>query len=118
MAKKTKRKVTKKKPVKKVVNKKTTKRKPVKRVVKKRTTPKISKGIAYVGLLLNILIIPGLGSIVGRRNKVGALQLILSIIGIILTMTGTGAITGIPVYLATWIWGILTGVSMLQEAYS
>jgi TM2 domain-containing membrane protein YozV len=71
-----------------------------------------SMSMAIIALLLNVLILPGLGSLIGGKTKVGIWQLIIAIIGIILSII----IIGIPILIAAWIWGIVTGVQMIQEA--
>lgn len=86
---------------------------------------KPSQAIAIVALLLNILIIPGLGSIVGGKTKAGIIQLCLLLgggvfvfVGIPLSLILIGlplmAVGGIMV-LASWIWGIVTGIQLIRE---
>ncbi|MCF7871400.1 hypothetical protein K9L97_00010 [Candidatus Woesearchaeota archaeon] len=83
-----------------------------------------SEAMAILGLVLNILILPGLGSLINNRIREGIWQIVLVIggliIGIGLTLTLVGAIIGIPILvgapLAGWIWGIFTGVNLVQEA--
>lgn len=79
--------------------------------------------LAIVSLIVNIFI-PGLGSIIGGKITEGAWQLILYfgsfIIGLILLLTVVGALGGIILMIAgpaiAWIWGIVTGVQLIQEA--
>lgn len=77
---------------------------------------KPSQGIAIAGLLLNILILPGLGSLIGGKISSGVLQLIFSLIGLGLTLTIIGAIIGIPLMIAMWIWALVTGIKLISEA--
>jgi TM2 domain-containing membrane protein YozV len=77
---------------------------------------KPSQAIAIVALLLNILVLPGLGTIIGGRNKQGVIQLVLFVVSIILDITIIGLIVGIPLGIAMWIWGIVSGVQIVQEA--
>lgn len=70
-----------------------------------------SETIAIIGLILNVLILPGLGSIIGGKTKTGIWQIILSVIGIILSFI----IIGIPILIAVWIWGLITGIQIVQE---
>ncbi|MCF7866468.1 hypothetical protein K9L67_04895 [Candidatus Woesearchaeota archaeon] len=80
--------------------------------------------MAIVGLLLNILVVPGLGSLINNKIKEGVWQLVLFfgglIIGFLLTITIIGAIIGVPLMviapLAGWIWSIVTGVQLVQES--
>lgn len=102
-AKKSDKKFVEKKPAKKVS-------KPKKRKVVK--TNKSSLAIAIVALILNVAIVPGLGSLIGRRIKAGIWQLVLVLLGIPLSIF----IIGIPMVIAGYIWGIVTGVRLIQEA--
>ena len=68
------------------------------------------KTMAIVGLILNIVILPGLGSLIGGEKKAGIWQLVLFIVGIPLSIV----LIGIPMIMAAWIWGIVTGVKMVQ----
>lgn len=84
--------------------------------------------LAIVGLILNILILPGLGSLIGGRTQEGIWQLVLVVGGAILMFVGMLLIiiligfVIIPLaglaMLAGWAWGIVTGVQMVQAAQS
>jgi TM2 domain-containing membrane protein YozV len=80
----------------------------VKPVEKKKPT----QGIAIAALLLNILVLPGLGTIIGGRTKHGVIQLVLFIIGIPLAFV----IVGIPLMIAMWIWALVSAIQILKEA--
>ncbi len=84
------------------------------RVVK--PTSKPNTGLAIAGLLINVLLLPGLGSIIAGRTKTGLWQLLLMVLGIVFTLTVIGAIIGIPLIVVSWIWGIVTGVQVVKEA--
>jgi len=71
----------------------------------------ISQAIAIVALLLNILVWPGLGSLV-VGEKVGWSQGFLFLIGLI----GSLVLIGIPFAIGAWIWGLVTGVRLLERA--
>lgn len=71
-----------------------------------------SQGLAIVCLLLNVLLLPGLGSLIGGKKKEGIWQLVLVVISIPLAIILVGFLTG----LAAWIWGIITGVQIVKEA--
>lgn len=74
---------------------------------------KIGQGIAVASLLLNVLILPGLGSIIGGRTKKGIYQIVLTIIGIpLLFLFGLGAI----LIIGAWIWGLVTGIKIVKES--
>ncbi len=95
-------------------------------------------------LLSNLLVLPGLGSLVGDR-RIGWVQIPLAALG--LCTSGTGAILsflwikknheamaegvtelsglmlplgvavgGLVIFAAAWLWGLSSGLSLLQEA--
>lgn len=79
--------------------------------------------LAIVGLLLNILILPGLGSLIGGRIQEGIWQLVLSVgsilLAVILFITIVGILLLPIVFLApvaAWIWGLVTGIQMVSDA--
>lgn len=71
-----------------------------------------SQGLAIVGLLINILVFPGLGSIIGGRTSIGIIQILLTLISIPLMFV----VIGFPLIFAVWIWGIVTGVRMVEDS--
>ena len=80
-----------------------------------------SFGLAIVALILNVLFIPGLGTLVAGKSKTGAWQLVLLVIGIIFVSVAyvfetTVFYLGVPIAIAAWIWGLVTGISLLQGA--
>lgn len=89
-----------------------------KKVVRKNQTKKrsqnpkkVSEALAIVALLLNILVLPGLGSLIGRKTNEGVWQIVLFVLGIPLAFV----IVGIPMLIGAWIWGIVTGVQIVKE---
>ena len=98
------------------------KRKSVKRRVKYSTnkskhsnskkSQRPTQSIAIVALLLNMFILPGLGSLIAGRTKVGVIQVILVAVSIPLLFL----IIGIPLLIGTWIWGLVTGIQIVKEA--
>jgi hypothetical protein len=108
---------------KKTVKKKTVSAESVQPVVQ---TKNSSKTLAIIGLLINILILPGLGSIIGGRTKEGIWQLVLLFISGLFILFGIPLsliIIGIPMIilgsilsLGVWVWSIYTGVQMIQAA--
>lgn len=73
---------------------------------------KISEARAILCLILNIILLPGLGSLIGKRKKEGTWQLVIFLLGIPLILI----LIGIPMIIGAWIWGIVTGVDLLEEA--
>ena len=85
---------------------------------------KISEALAIVCLILNIIILPGLGTLIAGKTKEGIWQIVLVfggfILGLLFTITIIGAIIGIPLMfgapLAGWIWGIVSGVDIIKNS--
>lgn len=93
---------------------------------REKASKKPGQAIAIVALLLNILVLPGLGSIVGGRTKVGIIQLCLLVGGVVFVIVGIPLsliLVGLPLVavggimaLASWVWGIVTGVQLVRES--
>lgn len=79
---------------------------------KKKDNEKPSQGLAIAALLLNILVLPGLGTIIGGDTNNGVIQLVLFVVGIPLAFV----IVGIPLMIAMWIWALVSGIQMVKEA--
>lgn len=75
------------------------------------TKARVTQGTAIAGLLLNILLWPGLGSLVAGRN-VGWAQGFLFLAGIPLSLV----LIGIPLLIGAWVWSLVTGIQLVQEA--
>lgn len=73
---------------------------------------KSEMGRAIAGCLINVLVFPGLGSIIGGRVGTGVIQMILILIGIITVWF----LIGLPILLIAWIWALITGIDMIQDA--
>jgi TM2 domain-containing membrane protein YozV len=68
--------------------------------------------VAIAALLINILVIPGVGSLIGGRTQEGIAQIILLVAGVVLLII----LVGIFMIIAAWIWGIVTGVQIVKDA--
>jgi len=85
---------------------------------RKEAKSEFSQTIAIVCLLLNVLILPGLGTIIARTTQKrsatsGVWQLVLFIVGIPLIFAlGFGLL----VMLAAWIWALVESIEFLKEA--
>ena len=79
---------------------------------KQKKEKKISETLAIVCLLLNVLVIPGLGSLIANKKREGIWQLVLSIVGLPLVFV----LVGIPILIGAWIWGLITGVQLIKES--
>ncbi len=73
---------------------------------------KISQGMVIAALLLNILIIPGLGTLIAGRKNPGITQLVLAIISIPLMFV----LIGIPLLIGVWVWALVTSINLIKEA--
>ncbi len=100
-----------------------TKKQHRKKISKVNATPKIHEGLAIICLLLNIFLIPGLGSVIGAKTRAGIAQMILFfagiIGGIILVLNGAPLVGVLLFFLgmgSAWIWGIVSGVRIVQSA--
>ncbi len=86
-------------------------------VVRNRYAPalpqrEITHGQAAVAMFLNALVCPGLGSLTGGRTAIGAAQLSMFLVGLPLAVIAIG----LPIMLAAWTWGIVTGAQLITEA--
>tara|TARA_Y100000310_G_C20484934_1_gene716443 strand:+ start:381 stop:779 length:399 start_codon:yes stop_codon:yes gene_type:complete len=89
-----------------------------------RKNPKPDKAVAIVALILNILIMPGLGTLIGGKVKEGIWQLVLlfggAVIGILLIVSVIALPLGILLVifgpLIAWIWALVSGVQLIQES--
>lgn len=73
---------------------------------------KPTQTMAIVALLLNILVLPGLGTLIAGRTKTGIWQIVLAVVSIPLFFVFVGFLTG----LAAWIWGLVTGIQLVKES--
>ena len=64
-----------------------------------------------IALVLNC-IIPGAGTIMAGKKKVGIIQLILAGLALLMIITVIGALLGIPLALGVWIWSIISVATM------
>ncbi len=80
-------------------------------VTQQETMKKKDNTLAIVGLVVNALLIPGVGSIIGGKKRIGIIQLVLFLVSIPLLFI----IIGIPLMFGVWVWGIVTGIQMIQE---
>lgn len=74
------------------------------------------QGLAIVALVLNLVIIPGLGTIVGGRIGHGIAQIGLVVFGILLIFTIILIPISIVCFIAAWVWGIVSGIQLIQAA--
>ncbi len=73
----------------------------------------VTQGLAIAGFILNVLVLPGLGTIVVGDTKTGIWQLVLFIIGIPLILA---FFIGIPIMIAAWIWALVSSINSVKKA--
>jgi len=78
-----------------------------------KNTSKVGVGIALAAFILNLML-PGLGSLIAKRTKEGTWQIVLFVIGVILTLI----LVGFLISLVVWIWALVTSIQILKEADS
>jgi hypothetical protein len=102
-------------------------------------SPKSVKRLAaWVCLLLNLFVLPGLGSLIVRQPLKAAVQIVLALAGFTLTMVGGAplletiirtnelpdhlgssfgmAVGGVILFLVAWIWALSGSVSALTKS--
>ncbi len=75
---------------------------------------RLSVGRATAALLINALVCPGMGSMVGGRNAVGIAQMALFMVGLPLAVVNFG----LPLLAVAWAWGIFSGAKLVSLAES
>ena len=71
-----------------------------------------NKTLAIVGLIINILIWPGLGTIIGGDTGKGIGQMILFLISIPLCFI----LIGIPLLIGIWVWAIISSINQIKNS--
>ena len=66
---------------------------------------------AVTAMVLNV-IVPGLGSLISGRTSTGVGQLVLWMVGFLLSFV----LVGIPIVIGAWVWSVVTGVRILEES--
>jgi TM2 domain-containing membrane protein YozV len=71
----------------------------------------LTESMAALCLILNVVVLPGLGSLIAGRTTEGTLQLVLFLVGIPLSFV----IVGIPLMIAMWIWSLISGIDIMSK---
>lgn len=100
-----------------------------------RDPPSVDRAKAWSCLVTNLLVLPGLGSVMAGR-KAGYLQMVLALAGFIVTLIALvrivlawaqefilpndpalyrSAIIGIAVFLLSWAWSLLTSLAIFRS---
>lgn len=78
--------------------------------------PVPSSAIAIVALVLNLVIWPGLGTMVGGRIGEGLAQGLLTLLGILLIFTIFLAPLAFVLLAAMWVWALVSGIQLINQA--
>lgn len=77
----------------------------------------IEKRLAVACLLCNASIAPGVGTFLWGWKGIGTKQIGLTVVGLLLLILGKLAFAaGIILLLTAWIWGIISGMSMIRQS--
>ena len=60
-------------------------------------------------------VMPGVGSLLAGEYARGCLQLLITILGVLLWMTGALALGALPLWAFAWIWGMFTALDYQQK---
>jgi hypothetical protein len=97
---------------------------------------RLSRGMAIAALALNILTIPGIGTIVGGKLKRGILQISIAIISLLTWIVCLITLVTLPiaernnvpilltiltliscaVMISNWIWGVFIGIKLIKNS--
>jgi TM2 domain-containing membrane protein YozV len=75
-----------------------------------------SMGLAVAALVLNLLVWPGLGTMIGGRIGEGLAQGLLVLLGVLLLFTILLIPLSILLFVGMWVWGLVSGVQLIQQA--
>lgn len=85
------------------------------RVARMRKRSSVKLVMAIIGLVVNALMFPGLGSILAGRVATGIIQMLLMFVAIIFHLTLVGMVVSVPLGIIVWIWGIITCVRVIMK---
>jgi len=70
---------------------------------------------SIIATIILSLVFPGLGHIYTGAKGTGILIIVLSIFGFFLIFTFFGAIVGIPLVIAMWLWGLIGSINRCEK---
>jgi hypothetical protein len=77
-----------------------------------RSSPAPSESVALTGLVINAVVLPGVGSIIAGRPVLGLMQLGLFIASVPLCFL----FVGFPLLAVAWVWAVASGYAALRDA--
>lgn len=78
--------------------------------------PPPSLGLAIAALVVNLVVWPGLGTMIGGRVGLGLGQGFLMLGGILLIFTILLIPLAIAAMVGAWVWALVTGIQLIQAA--
>jgi len=81
---------------------------------KRRQLKRITIGMAVVCLVFNLL--PGLGTFLSGKYKIGLIQLGIFVLSVIFIATKVGIFIGMPLVIIDFIWAFIGSIQTLQKA--
>ncbi len=98
--------------------------------------PPAERSKAWSYLITNLLVLPGLGSVMAGQKASGYLQMLLALVGSVITLVAVvklawawvqefqlpgdpalyrWTILGIGIFLVSWIWSLLTSLALFRQ---
>ncbi len=63
-----------------------------------------------LGVIVNIFL-PGIGTLIVGKIGQGIAQIVLYVVGLVFSFTVVGAVIGVPLCIAVWIWAIVSAAT-------
>lgn len=70
---------------------------------------------SVIGLIINLQVFPGIGSLIGGKKKEGTFQIVMTIIAALLMIDKRLIPFGVVLIMIAWLWALFTGVKMIRE---
>lgn len=67
-----------------------------------------------LAIIVNIFL-PGFGTLIVKKFGQGIIQIVLTFVSAVLILTGFLAIVGLPLFVAVWIWAIISAATAKDE---
>ena len=70
---------------------------------------------SVIGLIINLQVFPGIGSLIGKKKIDGLFQILITIVGGLLMLDRSLVAFGVILIMIAWLWALFTGVKMVRE---
>ena len=81
---------------------------------------KVNSSIAILALIINMLLFPGLGSLIGGKPKQAAIQIVMLLCGVLFLAFGIGSawfrFFGAILISGAWLWALVTSIIILKHS--